>query len=684
MAESLGAKHRKLNDLRRAVPVVSKSALAQVLGEVAEHGLPPVFNTKAMRQGAEADLAQWNAYGDLLQNVDAVGHTGETVPLTLVNFWTLLHASYKIGGFFSELLKKTMAKTGPPRPDKPYNLILYSDECYPGNPLAHRSEKRIWACYASFKEFTNEFLSCEDSWLLLFVARSGVVQSIAGQMGQVMKLVLLQIFHSSLGSPTDLGVALQGPTVADNCRLFFQFAIFIQDGAAQKQVYSIKGDSGSKFCLKCMNQTCILPPSDTNEDNAICKAVKKSDLLLSTNEQVVASWDRLASKMATETLAECKLWMKATGWSWTPHGILGCPRLRNFFHPISSYTHDWMHGMLSGGCMNVIAFLTMETLHKAGSTWKQMENYAKLWVLPAHYNSCRLQEIFARSESHRKVQKMKVSASDMLTLSPVFRHFVQTCGQHAGCPEACKAFDSMCHVLDLLLCTLYGQNWVTGSVLDEAVEKALHLCYQAGWQKKLIKKFHWSLHYGDSLQEHSTLVPCFSMERKHKRITSTAVLTQNLAAYEKSIYIEVLGQELHRLKHGKLPAPGLETFSKATKKVCMFVCEQLNLPPGQGVHMCSHILLQNGGRATRNDLVLVSSNSQRWDCGKLNLCFATAGNTFCVLEMFGLLEYKEETLSAKWQATGGMLVVPCQDVLAAVTYSQMKNCICTLIPYRYK
>ena len=135
--------------------------------------------------------------------------------------------------------------------------------------------------------------------------------------------------------------------------------------------------------------------------------------------------------------------------------------------------------------MNVIAFLTMETLHKAGSTWKQMENYAKLWVLPAHYNSCRLQEIFARSESHRKVQKMKVSASDMLTLSPVFRHFVQTCGQHAGCPEACKAFDSMCHVLDLLLCTLYGQNWVTGSVLDEAVEKALHLCYQAGWQKNL-------------------------------------------------------------------------------------------------------------------------------------------------------------------------------------------------------
>ena len=70
------------------------------LQEVAEHGLPPVFNQKAMRDAAKDDLAQWNAYGDLLQTVKAVGHKGELLPVTVVNLWSLLHASFKMGGFF--------------------------------------------------------------------------------------------------------------------------------------------------------------------------------------------------------------------------------------------------------------------------------------------------------------------------------------------------------------------------------------------------------------------------------------------------------------------------------------------------------------------------------------------------------------------------------------------------------
>ena len=63
------------------MPVVSKNALSKVLQEVAEHGLPPVFNEK-MRDAAKEDLAQWNAYGNLLQTVEAVGHKGELVPVT--------------------------------------------------------------------------------------------------------------------------------------------------------------------------------------------------------------------------------------------------------------------------------------------------------------------------------------------------------------------------------------------------------------------------------------------------------------------------------------------------------------------------------------------------------------------------------------------------------------------------
>ena len=53
------------------------------------------------------------------------------------------------------------------------------------------------------------------------------------------------------------------------------------------------------------------------------------------------------------------------------------------------------------------------------------------------------------------------------------------------------------------------------------------------------------------------------MERKHKRITSVANCYSNLVSYEKSLYVEVLGEELYRLKAGQLPVPGLVHLGKA-------------------------------------------------------------------------------------------------------------------------
>ena len=405
------------------------------------------------------------------------------------------------------------------------------------------SFRKMWACYCSFKEFQNEGLSKEDSWLLLMVARTSLVQQIASSMSQLVKLILLDIFHSPRGSPHDLGIALQGPS-------HFTFSLLVQDGASQKICYSIKGDSGSKSCLKCMNQTCIALPGQTDEDHAVCKAVKKSDLKPSSDRQVLDSWDGMATKYFTETSQNFKHWEQATGWTFSPHSLMHCKELRPMFKPSSSHMHDWMHATLSGGIANVVSFLVMEDLHNFGLTWQSMERYSKLWVLPANYKSCKVREIFGKPDSHRKMQKMKASASDMLTLIPILRHYVLTCGQRADCTTSCNAFEAICQVMDLLLSTLYGKREVTGNMIDSAVENALSLCLLAGWGDFFIKKFHWALHFGDALREHQALIPCFSMERKHKRITSAAVLIQNLSKYEMSVYTEVLGEELHRLKHG--------------------------------------------------------------------------------------------------------------------------------------
>ena len=164
-----------------------------------------------MRKAAQQDLAQWDAYGPLLVTKQLVGVSGQCIPMMFVNLLTLLHACYKQGGFPHDLVQRTVARTGAPSPQKPWSLCLYSDECWPANPLSHKSEKKLWVSYATFKEFGSQYVSSQNSWLLVMVARSSLVAEVEGNMGQIMKEILLGLFCSRRASPLDNWCSLAGP-----------------------------------------------------------------------------------------------------------------------------------------------------------------------------------------------------------------------------------------------------------------------------------------------------------------------------------------------------------------------------------------------------------------------------------------------------------------------------------------
>ena len=109
-------------------------------------------------------------------------------------------------------------------------------------------------------------------------------------------------------------------------------------------------------------------------------------------------------------------------------------------------------------------------------------------------------------------------------------------------------------------------NLVNGNMLDEAGENVRRCFQAAGWGQSCIKKFYWLLHYGDSLETHKTLVPCWAMERKHKQVTSVATCVTNLSHYEHSVYQELLSGQLHRLRMPLPQAPCFETMRAASKK----------------------------------------------------------------------------------------------------------------------
>ena len=98
------AKLQRLNQLRRSVPHVSKSALEAIIADVKEHGVPDVSGRKDMLVATRSELHQINAYGPLLHVEHIVTKVGGTEPILMVNTLSYLHQAFWQGGSFTQLL----------------------------------------------------------------------------------------------------------------------------------------------------------------------------------------------------------------------------------------------------------------------------------------------------------------------------------------------------------------------------------------------------------------------------------------------------------------------------------------------------------------------------------------------------------------------------------------------------
>ena len=111
---------------------------------------------------------------------------------------------------FASLMRASLAKH-PPDYDKPWGLIIYSDEFVPGNQLSFHNLRKIWVLYYSFKEFGACILSMEDAWFCLCVVTSDHVKEIKGGMAQVFSAVLEHMFSSTSHNMRHSGVKLDFP-----------------------------------------------------------------------------------------------------------------------------------------------------------------------------------------------------------------------------------------------------------------------------------------------------------------------------------------------------------------------------------------------------------------------------------------------------------------------------------------
>jgi hypothetical protein len=259
---------KRLDELRRSVPYCTKAALEGILEDVAEKGLPEVRTSKHMRLATDEALAECNQYGDLLLTSHVTLADGTTEPIKVINLLSFICKAYHSGGQFYTALNEAFQKFGFTSMDHKFSLVVYSDECFPGNPLSAKAEKKLWVVHATWKELGFLHLSNQHLWFPLFVARSSFVSKVSGHMSQILNKILLSIFNGQQQAlPDTVGVLLHGP---DNLavRLHFDLAIFCQDGASQKYTFGIKEDAGTRFCLKCTETALVPDGADPEEADA--------------------------------------------------------------------------------------------------------------------------------------------------------------------------------------------------------------------------------------------------------------------------------------------------------------------------------------------------------------------------------------------------------------------------------
>ena len=670
------AKLRRLHEFRHKVPFVSKSALEGVLKTVQDEGLPELISTKNMREANSALFDQCSQSGPLLFKQPLTTIEGNQQSILFTNLPSWIQGAYSMGGGFHHLLCKTMEK------HSKLHLLVYADEITPGNVLAPVTSRKTWAIYVSFKEF-HSHLQSTQAWITISVVRSSIVNSLDGNLSQMLKVLLHHWFTTHMIHL--VGIQLFEPPGQPQCiphkRLFVSLGFFIMDGSAHKFALSIKGDSGSRFCCLCKNifLAKAKPPSEDPEDVPVATVscfTKASHLDLASDEEIWSSWSRMVARKDTETAKSFKMWEQATGISFSLHAILADPSLQEHFQPTHVLFHDWMHALLCNGCMSHCIFHVLSTLN----CWDNLSGWMSCWKVPTVWKHFQVVSLFQakRLEKHKKANKLSSTASELLTALPLVNHYLTTLAEDS---TEIQCFQSLNHLVELMQATWHQQ--VTPEEIQICVESILAKWKACGWH--MFKKHHWLLHIASNFAKHSILPNCFCMERKNKCVGQKATMVRNTQIFEKSVLEDMVASDLTMASKPDAfddtitllnPKPAPKKLFALGKAIWQDLGEACH-----GLKIAHHARLKSGSTCSRGDVVLAAS-ATGFDAGEV-ACFLSKDNQdVCILHIFSLKEKLPK--HCVWEEMQSQEGVPLSAILAPVFHCKSKRGVTTLTPWQWQ
>ena len=446
-------------------------------------------------------------YGAVLQHMHIDGMDG---PFPYINPLAFLYYACRRVKQLGELVVDVARK----HPEG-CSIILYIDECNPGNPLRVGAPRQLQCMYWTIAEFPSSILSSMDGWFYFGLLKSRSADQIEGGLSPLIKHTLRAFWPLHDPSFTD-GVQVAG--LESHAVFTARFCGLLADESAHKYCLDLKGASGNRCCHDCSNLWKRAPAVAIDGTNIVglsCPDI--SALVPHSTSSFYKMVDKLSDAHAVIGKTKFGVLETELGLTYNEHGLLWDKSVRNVFDCTKHVLRDSMHTLASNGLIGTELAFIIPRLAAADPHWSLdiIKAYAQSWILPKRLRSVKSNWF---DESFFLRDKTKYFASEEVCIMNLLYMFLVKVVKPSGKLKAeLVCFGFLHRIVSLFMMGADLPNDRLDEI-DDLIYKHHKLYIEIYPPLAVKEKYHRLLHCTDSARRMGKHLSCWVTERKHSRV----------------------------------------------------------------------------------------------------------------------------------------------------------------------
>ena len=222
-------------------------------------------------------------------------------------------------------------------------------------------------------------------------------------------------------------------------------------------------------------------------------------------------------------------------------------------------TYDWVHNALQDGTLTEETIAFLKSAQTLGVTRAALFDFLKSdrWRFPR--SNQKAKGVYRAFSPYRSCSsdpdKLKCSASELISLYGLLRHFFETQVPDADVlADARASFEAACHTIDLILMAKRRQAdpAEVAPQLKAALANHMRLHLAAHGQDHIKPKHHWQMDIPDQLIKDGVVLDTFIIERTHLLVKGIADKVDNTSSFERSVLAGIINVMCNRAEPASL------------------------------------------------------------------------------------------------------------------------------------